>query len=110
MKFLSLFFDLLEPLFRLGQRWLGLQRLGWLFVAPNMLVFSLFCFLPIAINFIYAGTGGVQLMPLERPYTGGEISRSSLNAATTWTCRVAARTCSGARSSTPSNSACCRSR
>ena len=72
MKFLSLFFDLLEPLFRLGQRWLGLKRLGWLFVAPNMIVFTLFCFLPIAINFIYAGTGGVQLMPLERPYTGAE--------------------------------------
>lgn len=72
MKFLSFFFDLLEPFFRLGQRWLGLQRLGWLFVAPNMVVFGLFCFLPIAINFIYAGTGGVQLMPLQRPYTGTE--------------------------------------
>ena len=72
MKFLSFFFDLLEPFFRLGQRWLGLQRLGWLFVAPNMVVFGLFCFLPIAINFIYAGTGGVQLMPLQRPYTGAE--------------------------------------
>jgi alpha-1,4-digalacturonate transport system permease protein len=72
MKILSFFFDLLEPFFRLGQRWLGLQRLGWLFVAPNMIVFGLFCFLPIAINFIYAGTGGVQLMPLHRPYTGAE--------------------------------------
>ena len=72
MKFLSLFFDLLEPVFRLGQRVLGLQRLGWLFVAPNMIVFGLFCFLPIAINFIYAGTGGVQLMPSSRPYTGAE--------------------------------------
>jgi alpha-1,4-digalacturonate transport system permease protein len=72
MKILSFFFDLLEPFFRLGQRWLGLKRLGWLFVAPNMIVFGLFCFLPIAINFIYAGTGGVQLMPLQRPYTGAE--------------------------------------
>ena len=72
MKFFSLFFDLLEPLFRWGQRRLGLSRLGWLFVAPNMLVFGLFCFLPIAINFIYAGTGGVQLMPLNRPYAGAE--------------------------------------
>lgn len=72
MKIFSPFFDLLEPLFRLGQRWLGLQRLGWLFVAPNMLVFGLFCFLPIAINFIYATTGGVELMPLSRPYAGAE--------------------------------------
>jgi alpha-1,4-digalacturonate transport system permease protein len=72
MKFLAPFFDLLEPLFRWGQRRLGLSRLGWLFVAPNLLVFGLFCFLPIAINFIYAATGGVELMPLQRPYTGVE--------------------------------------
>lgn len=72
MRFISLFFNLLEPFFLLGQRWLGLHRLGWLFVAPNMVVFMLFCFVPIGINFIYAGTAGVQLMPLERPYAGVE--------------------------------------
>jgi alpha-1,4-digalacturonate transport system permease protein len=67
-----MFFGLFEPLFRLGQRWLGLSRLGWLFVAPNLLVFGLFTFLPIVINFVYATTGGVKLMPFERPFTGGE--------------------------------------
>jgi alpha-1,4-digalacturonate transport system permease protein len=67
-----LFFNLFEPLFRLGQRLLGVSRIGWLFVAPNLIVFGLFTFLPILINFIYAGTGGVKLMPLERPYTGME--------------------------------------
>lgn len=72
MKLLAFFFNLFEPLFRLGQRWLGLQRLGWMFVAPNLLVFGLFCFLPIAINLVYATTGGVELMPLARPWTGAE--------------------------------------
>ena len=72
MKFLAFFFNLFEPLFRLGQRVLGIQRLGWLFVAPNMLVFALFCFLPILINVVYATTGGVHLMPLQRPFTGTE--------------------------------------
>ncbi len=71
-RLLGLFFNLFEPLFRLGQRLLGVSRIGWLFVAPNLLVFGLFTFLPILINFIYAGTGGVKLMPLERPYTGME--------------------------------------
>ena len=71
-RLLGLFFNLFEPLFRLGQRLLGVSRIGWLFVAPNLLVFGLFTFLPILINFIYAGTGGVKLMPLERPYTGAE--------------------------------------
>ena len=72
MKFLAFFFNLFEPLFRFGQRHLGLQRLGWLFVAPNLLVFGLFCFLPILINLVYATTGGVNLMPFSRPFTGAE--------------------------------------
>ena len=72
MRFLAFFFNLLEPFFRFGQKILGLQRLGWLFVAPNLIVFGLFCFLPILINLVYAVTGGGQLMPQNRPYTGAE--------------------------------------
>ena len=71
-RFLGLFFNLFEPLFRLGQRVLGVSRIGWMFVAPNLVVFGLFTFLPIVINFIYAATGGVNLYPFDRPYTGGE--------------------------------------
>ena len=71
-RLLGLFFNLFEPLFRLGQRLLGVSRIGWLFVAPNLIVFGLFTFLPIIINFIYAATGGVKLMPLDRPFTGTE--------------------------------------
>ena len=72
MQVLSIFFNGLEPLFRLAQRWLGPSRLGWLFVAPNLIVFGLFTFLPILINLVYATTGGVNLMPAQRPYTGAE--------------------------------------
>ena len=66
------FFNLFEPLFGLGQRLLGPSRLGWMFVGPNMVVFGLFTFLPIAINFVYATTGGVKLLPFDRPFTGME--------------------------------------
>jgi alpha-1,4-digalacturonate transport system permease protein len=69
---LAFVFNLGEPIFALGQRWLGFSRLGWLFVGPNLIVFGLFTFLPILINFIYATTGGVKLMPLDRPFTGTE--------------------------------------
>ncbi|MDI9334233.1 MAG: sugar ABC transporter permease [Cytophagales bacterium] len=69
---LAFFFNLFEPIFKFGQRWLGLRRLGWLFVAPNLVVFGLFTFLPIVINVVYAVTGGVHLMPHERPYVGME--------------------------------------
>jgi alpha-1,4-digalacturonate transport system permease protein len=69
---LAFFFNLFEPLFKAAQKRLGTSRLGWLFVGPNLLVFGLFTFLPILINLIYAGTGGVQLLPLDRPYVGAE--------------------------------------
>ncbi|MBK6336841.1 MAG: sugar ABC transporter permease [Betaproteobacteria bacterium] len=71
-RLLGVFFNLFEPVFRVGQRWLGITRLGWLFVGPNLLVFGLFTFLPIVINFVYATTGGVKLMPFDRPFTGTE--------------------------------------
>src|ERR1700746_2583274 len=45
-------------------------RLGWLFVAPNLAVFGLFTFLPIAIDFWYALTGSTQLLPADRPFVG----------------------------------------
>jgi alpha-1,4-digalacturonate transport system permease protein len=65
-------FNLFEPLFRFAQKKLGVPNLGWLFVGPNLLVFGLFTFLPILINFAYALTGGIQLMPQNRPFTGTE--------------------------------------
>ena len=52
------------------QRALGVPRIGWAFVAPNLLILGLFTFLPIAIDFYYAFTGGVGLYPGERPFTG----------------------------------------
>ena len=72
MRFLAPFFGLFEPLFAFAQKRLGLSRLAWLFVAPNLVVFGLFTFLPIAINLVYATTGGVQLYPANRPFTGVE--------------------------------------
>lgn len=45
-------------------------RLGWLFVMPNMIVFGLFTFLPILIDFVFATTGGTALLPSERPFVG----------------------------------------
>ena len=63
---------LLEPLMRAAQRVLGTRRMPWVFLAPNLLIFGTFTFLPIVINFYYAFTGGVRLFPSERPFTGME--------------------------------------
>ena len=55
---------------RVVQRLLGVPRIGWMFVAPNLAILGLFTFLPIVVNFYFAFTGGVQLYPSERPFTG----------------------------------------
>jgi alpha-1,4-digalacturonate transport system permease protein len=44
----------------------------WYFLTPNLVIFGVFTFLPIAINFYYAFTGGVQLYPRDRPFVGFE--------------------------------------
>ena len=45
-------------------------RIGWLFVGPNLAVFGLFTFLPIAVDFWYSLTGSTELLPKNRPYVG----------------------------------------
>jgi alpha-1,4-digalacturonate transport system permease protein len=44
----------------------------WFFLTPNLVIFGVFTFLPIAINFVYAFTGGVELYLKDRPYVGVE--------------------------------------
>src|SRR5258708_11754237 len=63
---------LLEPVMRVVQRALGVAKMPWVFLGPNLLIFGTFTFLPIVINFYYAFTGGVNLFPSERPFTGME--------------------------------------
>ena len=62
--------NLLDVPMRALQRALGVPRIGWMFVAPNLLILGLFTFLPIVINFYFAFSGGVELYPSQRPLTG----------------------------------------
>ena len=64
--------NLLEWPMHVLQRLLGVPRIGWAFVTPNLIVLGLFTFLPIVIDVHYAFTGGAQLAPSERPYVGAE--------------------------------------
>jgi alpha-1,4-digalacturonate transport system permease protein len=70
--------NLLEPPMRWAQRGLGLRRMAWLFLAPNLLIFGLFTFLPIILNFFYATTGGANILLADRPHVGAENFRSLL--------------------------------
>jgi len=71
--------NLPERPMRWVQRRLSGGRLGWVFVAPNLAVFALFTFLPIAIDMHYAVTGGTQLLPADRPFVGPENFASLLD-------------------------------
>src|SRR5689334_7829264 len=64
--------NVVELPMRTLQRALGVPRIGWVFVAPNLVVLGLFTFLPIVIDFYYAFTGGAQLELRERPFAGTE--------------------------------------
>jgi alpha-1,4-digalacturonate transport system permease protein len=59
-------------------------RTPWFFLAPNLLIFGVFTFLPIAINLYYAFTGGVQLYPRDRPFVGMENISTLLDCGNYW--------------------------
>jgi hypothetical protein len=91
------------------QRLVGINRLAWVFLLPNLLLFGLFAFLPIILNVFYAMTGGDNVLLDDRPFVGGRISSRSPIARTFSTPIPACRTSSGARSGTRPGSSRCRS-
>lgn len=54
------------------QRMLGVNRLAWVFLLPNLLLFGFFAFLPIILNVFYAMTGGDNVLLENRPFVGGQ--------------------------------------
>ena len=52
------------------QRRVGIDRMGYIFVLPNLLIFGVFVLFPMLLNFYYAMTGGNKLFPADRPFVG----------------------------------------
>ena len=52
------------------QRAIGMRRMAYIFVLPNLLIFGIFVLFPMLLNFYYAFTGGTALFPQERPFVG----------------------------------------
>ncbi len=52
------------------QRRLGINRLAWAFLLPNLILFGLFAFLPVILNVFYAMTGGDNVLLADRPQVG----------------------------------------
>lgn len=66
----SLVMNALDLLLAPLQRAIGVERMGYFFVLPNMLIFGIFVLFPMLLNFYYAFTGGTQLFPQDRPFVG----------------------------------------
>lgn len=56
----------LEPL----QSRIGVKRMAYFFLLPNLLIFGIFVLFPVFLNFYYATTGGTRLFPADRPFVG----------------------------------------
>ncbi|WP_371929884.1 carbohydrate ABC transporter permease [Bradyrhizobium sp. CCGUVB1N3] len=55
---------------RLLQQLIGERRMAYVFLLPNLVFFSLFVFVPLAIDLVFSFTGGESLFPSQRPYVG----------------------------------------
>jgi ABC-type sugar transport system permease subunit len=71
--------DLLDGPFRALQKHIGAHRMAYVFLVPNLLVFGLFSFWPMILNFYIAFTGGQSVLLAERPFVGLDNFRELLN-------------------------------
>ena len=71
-------FNLFERPMLFLQNRMGMQRVAWMFLLPNLVIFGTFTFLPIILNFFYATTGSDAVLLSQRPYVGAENFRSLL--------------------------------
>ena len=71
--------DVLDGPFRAVQRHIGANRMAYVFLAPNVLVFGLFSFWPMLLNFYIAFTGGQSVIVAERPFVGLDNFRELLD-------------------------------
>lgn len=70
--------DALDLVFRKIQAHIGAHRMAYVFLLPNLLVFGLFSFWPMVLNFYIAFTGGTSTLLAERPFVGLENFRELL--------------------------------
>ena len=68
--FLLLLVNVIDSVLAPVQRRVGIDRMGYFFILPNLLIFGIFVLLPMLLNFYYAMTGGTKLFPADRPFVG----------------------------------------
>lgn len=71
--------SLFDVPFRFLQRRMGMRRMPYIFVIPNLLIFGIFILFPMLLNFAYAFTGGSNFIPTERRWVGFDNFSKLLN-------------------------------
>ncbi len=61
-----------EFLFNFIQRHIGIQRMGYIFILPNLIIFTIFVILPMLLNFYFGFTSGTSILPENRTFVGTE--------------------------------------
>ncbi len=61
------------------QRLIGVARMPYIFILPNMVLFTIFVFVPVGLAIAYAFTGGTNLLIWDRPYVGLENFKALLD-------------------------------
>ena len=64
------FVNIFDGLFNRIQKFTGVTGMAYVFLTPNMLVFSVFVLFPMLFNFVYTFTGSDKLFLNQRPYVG----------------------------------------
>ena len=69
-RILEVILSLTDAVFTRIQKLSGVTGMAYIFVAPNMIVFSVFVLFPMVFNFVYTFTGSDKLFLDQRPYVG----------------------------------------
>ncbi len=64
--------NLLDLLLLPLQRAIGVRRMAYFFVAPNLVIFGVFILFPMMLNFYYGFTSGSSILIKNREYVGTE--------------------------------------
>ena len=69
-RIIDIFVGLFDGLFNRIQKFTGISGMAYVFLLPNMIVFSVFVLFPMVFNFVYTFTGSDKLFLQQRPYVG----------------------------------------
>ena len=69
-RLIDSFVSVFDGLFNRIQKFTGVTGMAYVFLTPNMLVFSVFVLFPMLFNFVYTFTGSDKLFLQQRPYVG----------------------------------------